>query len=968
MDDQLLDEKTFNDVVERARLCGLCDPEKRGLLVPSEVEGHLPDKKVPLDQLLSDLKELNSRRWPPHQGAHPLVRWLEAANRLLRGRRDADAAFFMDIARRCTARAPDLVAFCAGTLSDFRARLDTYEPELHVDRAHLHKAFRDFLDSGEPLLLVEGSPGSGKTSSLVRLAESFSEAAHLIPLCVDETLDVPLGLLAHRLFPPTRRWDDETLLRELSYLANRSGKCVILLVDELGDRDPRRARKVLDAWAEASRHLAPSVRLAVFVETTAWVEMTRERRRRARFAEIGACEVTRHRGRFVVRPHESLSGLCGFDLERAALRLFDARQIKGSPVRGLDRSISSPRLLRLVGDMYRGQWLPERLTSKAPLDGLLREVQARSVDEDGLRRAIADLARAIFEAEQSGPRHRDEVQDTHPLLSVEAVRLLSASGLVVTRQDEEGRRWLKFANYALKMHVIAFTHLELDQVIGECGNSAVMARARSLHEDERTRPYLGWYGVSAPYESLGRMFPHETACAKAYSVAWSRLMAQVPALTNGGAAQAILLPDDGGCDRPMVGVVRADARTRDSVTWVKSPDHLILYSHRVVREAGFEPLPSGFASAPRTEHEAKRMAVEDFLKAFETGRWILDQLELLPLHLIAELCWSLVTMKSSALELPRAAPGYHVAAVAKGVEHHVALEGVTQAYHERAFYEPQCQQARAQGRFPGIVYASLDRQADAERIKQLEREARALVAEGVPVDRGAISSNSFVHMLDRMLARLAEAGIEEIGPVVKVPAVLAQRRGWRHHPESAEMQSILSAAAATYAAAMDIHAGVCERLGAVVGHMRRCPADCEVQVEGIVNWSHREAPDYRVYAFKGGPKRVRFTWGGSERVTALHGDLADVDQRPAVFDRIVGGCPRESGSLRTLVEGGHAVGFGFRLGEKWARDMVEGAPVASAVMRWFLRGVFNARREIVKSLREVVGLPPEERPYRLDDH
>jgi len=451
--------------------------------------------------------------------------------------------------------AENVKLFCAaqrdarmGRLKGDPTRLDRkYVPDLYVPRKEVDQRIAAFLQSEQPIFVLAGPSGTGKTNEMCVLAERlagdnlvlFFNGAELYGSLAQTLTDEfnwhfseqqPLPRICERLATITSRLQGRVFI-------------VIDAVDESGIVD------LPHELSDLTSHILPfagKIKIVASLKTEVWPAYARIKGTPSAFAEY--CF------RSVINPTQALQSdtseagsadgtltgsspslvLSRFTPEERDLavpRYSGTFQLIGSFGSELLEEVEDPFLLRIVAETYKGGFA--ELPQSVGQWDLLRRYLAKKLEnlgppdvQHGARTTLVAVARSLLESTQSPPTSEGKergasdrwspydaqvrfgaqtVTDQVLLAALDHasatgfLAMLVAHGFLFQVADEEGRRRFGFhydrvRDYVIAAHVYRLDELsekEFEAKVAECVRSPIGRRALNLYAREVRPAHIG---------------------------------------------------------------------------------------------------------------------------------------------------------------------------------------------------------------------------------------------------------------------------------------------------------------------------------------------------------------------------------------------------------------------------------------------------------------------------------------------
>lgn len=375
-----------------------------------------------------------------------------------------------------------------------------YVPELYVPRSSVRVAFEKFLTGTDPVFVLSGESGSGKTNELCALAEHYS-LSHIVVFFAGGGLTCGLADAVADEF----NWSFSTslsapqLVKRLAGLGRQSRKPVLLFVDALDECEVAGFESSVNALVKHIADLAiGEIRLVASVLTGDWDRFARVRANPSELALALPAEpradgsVTGGTG----RPY-SLGPFTQSETNQAASNYTHSFSLPNEPKGRLRERCTSPFFLRVLAETYARSVAPlpadvdASALARAWLNKLLQSVR----DGGAVDRNLVKFATHVYNQRRAASSNNDSrgVRDVElSTAGIEVDRDLVSRGLISSSADSDGRITYRFVHNFIRDYLLARRVLELDRLGDEefgafvpaLLQDAVLCRALTWHVRE----------------------------------------------------------------------------------------------------------------------------------------------------------------------------------------------------------------------------------------------------------------------------------------------------------------------------------------------------------------------------------------------------------------------------------------------------------------------------------------------------
>lgn len=444
--------------------------------------------------------------------------------------------------------------FCKAQIEDVTARnriegpRPEFDPELHVARDSLTRAFARFLESDDRFFFITAPSGIGKTSECIRMANDalVSDFPMYVPLDLAdaEPLNFLAGELSWRL-SSTRT--EQHLLRDLDELCQMTDRRLLLILDEADSCDLGKLLRSMERLHSWIRDLEGRTRVVLALQPATLDNLRNGLGYPTFFTQIHAQTY-------------QLTPLSSTEADRLIILLRKRFRFEGDIVGALRQRCMDPTFAHLLARQFANARLPQDALPGEVFSKFVRNLCRRTGDEGGVDAVLAACAQLMLQ-ENTASLALDRVADLLRAEPHAAIRRAERIGLLSIVADLHGRLSVSFGDSWIRNYLVAVLSLRLDLAASDSRPQLLITHAPS----RIAREAINWFLWAFPNERHSYLVDVEsTACR--YLEAYEGTLALFPVWQEELGALSMALVPSTDWSNPWYAIVPKGA-TNAAVEW-----------------------------------------------------------------------------------------------------------------------------------------------------------------------------------------------------------------------------------------------------------------------------------------------------------------------------------------------------------------------------------------------------------------
>lgn len=371
-------------------------------------------------------------------------------------------------------------------LLNIKRGIGKFATELYVRRMDVERRFREFLSSKDQCFALIAEQGTGKTFSMITLAEKYGEKqpclffdSTFVPNTLKDMIEEDFGWGRQR-----KPWIGDILV-QVDEISKKHNTQMLIFVDAINEPIPMRSRKV-DIINLIRRLSGTSIKLILACRTQDWKFFSMDK------GEPGVISWTTHMppSKKTISTHfgESTSlGSCRLtnfsngELDLAFLKYKEVFGLKSGLTKEARELCKHPGTLRIVSEVYSHNVIPHSLRRRKILEKFWRKNVEAVENTNIAEHLLRTIGHLILKNKTPEIKESSLIKSTNwNDIYQRAYEQMVSENILLVRRDFSGNMYLRILPNILMEYLVAKLLLEKYQNISP---ESVVANAESITEN-----------------------------------------------------------------------------------------------------------------------------------------------------------------------------------------------------------------------------------------------------------------------------------------------------------------------------------------------------------------------------------------------------------------------------------------------------------------------------------------------------